>query len=128
MDALWGRGVECRQQSENVTLEGEVPHHEGASQTELAGRPEQPLNCVRRAHQEGVPARGPEAGPVPELNTHRGPASEEMGDEGGHRHRRTPSRDGLGASGLLLGPQWARPGKKVRSHHCLLINTLNCMP
>jgi hypothetical protein len=31
-------------------------------------------------------------------------------------------------SGVLLGPQWARPGKKVRSHHCLLINDHNSMP
>ncbi len=37
MDAVRGRGVQRRQKLEDVALEGEVPHDEGAGQAELAG-------------------------------------------------------------------------------------------
>ena len=59
MDALRGRAVQLRQQFEDVALEGQITHDEGARQAELAGRPEQPPHRVRRAHAQRVSVRRP---------------------------------------------------------------------
>ena len=111
VNAVTGCAVQRRQQFEYVALEGEITHDEAARQAELAGRPEQPPHRVGRAHLQRGSARRPQGGAVPELETDRRLTTEEVGQEGGQRQRRPASRNGLVVSGLLPGPQWARPGK-----------------
>ena len=122
MDALRGRGVEGRQHLEDVAFEGEVAHHVGPGEPDLAGRPEQPPHRVRGAHLQGVAAGRPERGPVPELEPQRRRATEEVGQQGRHRRRHTAPGVGARQRGLLPpGPQRARPGNEVRSHRGLLM-------
>ena len=97
-DPTWmrsrGRGVQRRQNVEDVALEGEVAHDEGPGEPELAGRPEQPLHGVGRADRDGVPVRWPEKCPVPELEAHRRRPAEEVDQQGLDRRGDPASRSG----------------------------------